>query len=127
MAQSESRRPAPAALSFMILEIEDLRFCGKINEMWSAIKHHVREEFRLVNLTSLGAGNSDPYGHFFFNQVGQIVVGAVAGRCLLIKVPGFVRPRYSPVNEEKIYPVFFCVGNLCELETSCCRFDLILA
>jgi len=60
-----SAAPAlPSCLDFSnlpaSLEVEDLGFGGKIDQMVRSVKQHVGEEPRLVNLTSLGAGDSDP-------------------------------------------------------------------
>jgi xanthine/CO dehydrogenase XdhC/CoxF family maturation factor len=50
--------------------------------MGAAIQDHVGKEFFLVNLTSIGAGSSDANGHLVFDQVGQVVIGAITGGCV---------------------------------------------
>jgi hypothetical protein len=69
--------------------------------MWPTIQHHIGEELGLVDLTSLGAGNSDSYRDFLLHQIRKIVVGTVTRRGLCIEISGLVRPRYSPVNKKR--------------------------
>jgi hypothetical protein len=92
----------------------------------TAIEDHVGEEFGLVNLTSVGAGDSDSDWHFFFNQIRQVVVGAITRGGLLTQIPGFVRPGYASIDEEEVHFVLFRVSDLGKLETPCCRFIVVL-
>jgi hypothetical protein len=55
--------------------------------MWPTIKKHVGEEFRLINLTSLGTGDSDPDRNFLFNKVSQIIVWTIPGDGLDVEIP----------------------------------------
>jgi hypothetical protein len=62
--------PCPSTLSLHnILKVKNLSFCSQINKRAACIHGHVREKFCLVNLTSVGAGNSDANGDFVFNQI----------------------------------------------------------
>ena len=95
--------------------------------MWSSIQDHIVEKFRLVNLTSVRAWNSDPYGDLLFDQIWQVIVRAITCDGLHGKITCFVRPGDATVNEEKIAIMSLCVGNLGKLEASGCSFVIILA
>lgn len=55
---------------FMELKVEYLGFSGKIDQMGSAIENHIGEKLGLVNLTGLGARNSDSDRDFLLDKVG---------------------------------------------------------
>jgi len=77
---------------FADLKVKNLSFCGQINKRAACIHRHVGVKFCLVNLTSLGAGNSDANGDFVFNQIGQKIIRAIAGSCLCGQIPRRIRP-----------------------------------
>ena len=89
------------------LEVEDFRFSGKIYEVRSPIEDHVVEKPSLVNLTSLGAGDSDPNRDFILHEIRKEVIGAVASDGFLVHVPCLVRPRHPSVDEEEVHRVPF--------------------
>jgi hypothetical protein len=114
------RKPTGAAPSSSgALEVEHLRFGRKVDQMWAAVEQHIGKKLGLVNLTSLGTGDSNPNGDFLFNEIGQVVVGTVTGDRLLSEVPGLVCPGHSTVDEEQIHLVALGVSDLCKLKTSC--------
>jgi hypothetical protein len=51
------------------LEIKDLSLCSEINHGTACIHRHIGVKFFLVNLTSIGAGNSDPDGDFILDEI----------------------------------------------------------
>ena len=69
------------------LEVEDLGVRCQIDQMGAAVQHHVREKVGVVNLTSLGAGNSNANWNLIFHQVGEIIIGAVPGFCFNGHIP----------------------------------------
>jgi hypothetical protein len=75
-----------------ILKIKNLSFGSQINQRAARIHGHVRVKFGLVNLTSVGAGNSDANGDFVFNQIRQKIIRAIAGSCLFGQIPRRIRP-----------------------------------
>jgi hypothetical protein len=85
--------------------------------MRTAVQSHVREEFGLVNLTGVGAGNSDPDWYPVFNQIGQIIIRAVTRGGLFIQIPVFVGPGDAPIDKKHIRLVPFGMGDFRELET----------
>jgi len=93
--------------------------------MGAAIHHHIGKELCLVNLTGLGARNSDPDGYLVLHQVRQIVVGAIAGPGLCIHVPARIRPHHSVINKENINRMSLGVGDLGELKTPGRTIDLV--
>jgi hypothetical protein len=95
--------------------------------VWTSIKHHVREELGLVNLTSVGTGNSDSDGDFILDQIRQIIIGTITCHGLYVKIPGPVRPGYPAVDKEYIDIVPFCMGDFSKLETPGSRLIFILA
>jgi hypothetical protein len=82
------------------LEIEDFGVRCQIDQMGAAVQHHVREKVGLVNLTSLGAGNSDPDGHLVIDKIGEIVVGAVPRGRFQIEIPVRIGPHDAAVDQE---------------------------
>ncbi len=68
------------------LEIKDLRFSSQIDKMRAAFQNHVGEKLCLVNLTILGTGDSDPDRDVILHEIGQIIVRAISGFRLLIKI-----------------------------------------
>jgi hypothetical protein len=60
------------------LKIEDLCIDSQVNQMGRAVQYHVGEKHRLVNLTSVRTGDSDPDRHFIFDQIRQIVIRTIA-------------------------------------------------
>jgi hypothetical protein len=109
------------------LEIENLGFGRKIDQMRAAVQDHVGEELRLVNLTSFDAGNSDPDGHFIFDKIGQVVVGTVPGKGFYGHVARFVGPGDSAVDKKQVHIVRLRVSNLCKLKTPGRLLVVILA
>jgi len=100
--------PAKKGNSYTLnLKIEDLRIDSQVNQMGSAVQHHVGEKLRLVNLTSIRTGDSDPDGHFVFDQVWQIVIRTVAGSALHIEIPAGVCPQNTVIIKENIYRMPF--------------------
>jgi hypothetical protein len=89
------------------LKIKNLRFCGQIDQMGAAIEHHVREKFRLVNLTGFGTWDSNPDGYLVLNQVRQIIIRTVTGRGFYPQVPLGIGPLDTIVNEKNIRGVPF--------------------
>ena len=61
----------------LTLKIENLGFRGHIYKMWPSIKPHIRIEFRLVDPTSIRARSADSYGYFLFDQIRQVIIGAI--------------------------------------------------
>jgi hypothetical protein len=112
---------------YLSLKVEDFGFRGQIDQMGTSVKTHIGKELGLVNLTSLGAGNSDPNGDFLLHQIGEIVIRAITRDGFHTEVSGFVRPCYPTVNKEQVYHVPLGMGNLCKLETPGCRLVVILA
>jgi hypothetical protein len=109
------------------LEVEDLGFDGKIDQVRRSVKQHIGKEFGLVDLTSLGARNSDSDGDLLFDQIRQIVVGTVPGSRLDAEIAGFVCPGHAVVNEENVDLMFLGVCDLGELKTSRRRLIVVLA
>ena len=68
-------------------KVEHLGFRREVNQMGPPVEHHVGEEFRLVQLTSIGTRNSDSNGDFIFDQIRQIIIGAIARDGLDIEIP----------------------------------------
>jgi hypothetical protein len=95
--------------------------------MGASIQHHVREEFGLVNLTGLGARNSDSDGHLVVDQIRQIIVGTVSGFGLNAEISLGISPMNAIVDEKQVRLMSFGMGNLGKLETSCGRLVVILA
>jgi hypothetical protein len=69
------------------LKIEHLRFCCQVYQMWPTIQKHVGEECRLINLTSLGTGDSDPDRDFLLHKVSQIIVWTIPGNGFDMEIP----------------------------------------
>jgi hypothetical protein len=95
--------------------------------MGTAIKDHVREKFRLVNLTSLGTGDSDANRDFVFHKIGQVIIGAIAGGGFLGNVPFVVGPKNAIIYQKKVDRMTLGVGDLSELKASCRFLFVILA
>ena len=68
-------------------KIEHFRFCCQVDQMRPTIEKHIGEEFRLINLTSLGTGDSDSDRDFLLNKVSQIIVWTIPGNGLDMEVP----------------------------------------
>ena len=62
------------------LKVEDFRFRRHIDHVPASVKNHVRKKMSLVNLTSIGTGDSDTDGHFVFHQIWQVVIWTITGR-----------------------------------------------
>ena len=77
----------PAMCLHVGLKVEHFGFGCQIDQMGTPVQNHVGEKFGLVNLTILGAGDSDPDGHGLFHQIGEIVTGGIPGNGLLVQVP----------------------------------------
>jgi hypothetical protein len=107
-------------------EIDHLGLSGEIDEVGAAVEDHVAEEIVLVNLTSLGAGNSDPDGDLVFHQIVQVVVWAVSGGSFDREVPCLVGPQHAAVDKENVYGVPLFPGNLGELKTPRRLFVVVL-
>ena len=69
------------------LKIENFRFCCQVDQMRPTIEKHVGEEVRLINLTSLGTGDSDSDRDFLLNKVSQIIVWTIPGNGLDMEIP----------------------------------------
>jgi hypothetical protein len=69
-------------------EIEHFRFCRQVDQMWPTVEKHVGEKVRLINLTSLGTGDSDSNRDFLLHQVSQIIVWTISGNGFAVEVPG---------------------------------------
>jgi hypothetical protein len=82
------------------LEIKHLRFGGQIDQMRPPVEDHVGEKIFLVNLTSIGARNSDTDGNLAFDQKGQIIIGAITGLRADGQIPTLVGPHHAIVNQE---------------------------
>lgn len=95
--------------------------------MRATIQNHVGKELRLVHLTSIGTGNSDPNGNFIFHKVWQVIIGAITRSGLHIEISGLVSPGYSAIDEEQIDLMSFGVGDFRKLKASGCRFSVVLA
>jgi hypothetical protein len=108
-------------------EVKNLCIRGEIHEMRASVQKHVGKEFGLVNLTSLGAGNSDPDRDFMLYQVGQIILWTIAGYCFDRKIPGGIGPFHASVDKKNIYLVSFFAGDFRKLKTSGRLFIVILS
>jgi hypothetical protein len=95
--------------------------------MRAAIQHHVGEEFGLVHLTGLSAGNSDPYGDLILHQIGQVVIGAIPRGCFDGQIPAGIGPFHAIVNKKKIHLMPFGMGDLAKLKTPGGLVDIVLA
>jgi hypothetical protein len=84
------------------LKIKNFCFRGQIDQMGAPIEQHVREKFRLVDLTSFGAWDSNPDGHLVFNQVWQVIIRTVSGWGFHPQVPLGIGPVDAIVNEKNI-------------------------
>jgi hypothetical protein len=111
----------------LCLEIEDLGFCGHIDKVRPTVESHIVVKFRFIQLAVLGAGSAYSDFHLFFHQVGQVVIGAIAGGCFDAQVPGGIGPHDAAVNEEQIDFVSFGVGDFGELKTPRCCLIVIFA
>jgi len=112
---------------FSFLEIKDPGFSSQIDQVAACVQSHVRKEMFLVYLTSIGTGHSDADRNFIFYQIRQIIVRAIAGRRLLIKIPIGIRPHHTVIDKKQIYGVIFLVGNLGELKTTGRRLIIVSA
>jgi hypothetical protein len=95
--------------------------------MGAAIQHHVGEEFGLVHLTGLGAGDSDPYGDFILHQIGQVVIGAIPRGCFDGQISTGIGPFHTIVNKKEIHLMPFGMGDLAQLKTPGSLFNLVFA
>ena len=86
----------------MLLEINYACFGGHIDQVGSAVQGHIRKKVCLVYLTGIGARNSDANRDFVFNQIGQIIIRAIIGRCFDIKIAGGIRPQDTIINKEQV-------------------------
>jgi hypothetical protein len=87
----------------MLLKIKNLGFCSQINQRATGVHRHIVIKFGLVNLTSVGAGNSDTNGNFVFDQIGQKIIGTVSGRCVFGHIPGRIRPHDTVFNKKNVH------------------------
>lgn len=88
--------------------------------MRGAIKQHIVEKFRLVNLTGIGTRRSDPNGNLVFEYVRKVVAGAVSGYRLFREIPSVVGPQCAIIDEKDIDIVSLFMGDFGELKTPCC-------
>ena len=80
--------------------------------MRTAVQQHIMEEFRLVNLTSIGTGNSDPDGDFLLDEIRQEVVRAITRDGLYAEIPGLVRPGNPAVGQKHVDIMTLGMGDL---------------
>jgi hypothetical protein len=109
------------------LEIKDLGFGSHVDQVRAAVQGHVGKEVLLVNLTSLGTGDSNTDRHFVLHQVWQVVAGAVACRGFCVEITPLVGPDHPVIDEKQIDRVPLLVGNLGKLETARRRLDVVTA
>jgi hypothetical protein len=109
------------------LKVEHFSLGGQVDQVGPAVQHHVGEESALVNLTRLGAGNSDTDGNIVLHQIPKVVIGTITGGCFDGKITARIRPHDAAVNEKQIYRVPFFMGDFGELKTAGCFFAFILA
>jgi len=93
----------------------------------ATVQYHVAEKRILVNLTSLGTRNSDTDGDLVFNKIGQVVIGAIAGRGFFRKVSVCICPYDTIIDKKNIHRVTFFGGDLGKLEAAGCTFIAILS
>jgi hypothetical protein len=101
---------------WLILKIEHLGCRGEVDQTGAAVQAHIGEKIGFVNLTILGAGNSDAGGHFLVHQGGEIIGGAIPGGGLAAQIPPLIGPQHAVVDEEEINPVALGVGDLGQLK-----------
>jgi hypothetical protein len=106
-------------------KIEDLGLGSHVDQVGATVQNHVGKEVLLVNLTSLGAGDSDTDGHLVLHQIRQVVIGAIAGWGLCVEVAALIGPEHPLVNKKDVDAVPLLVGNLGELETTRRRLNVI--
>ena len=88
-------------------KIKHFRFGSQIYQMGGTIKKHVRKEAFLVNLTRLGARNSNANGDLVLDQVGQIIIRAISGGRVNIQISSGISPIHAIVDEKQIRLVSF--------------------
>ncbi len=75
--------------------------------MGCTIKKHVRKEFFLVNLTSLGTRNSNANWNLVLDQVWQIIIRAISGWSVDIQISPGISPIHTIVDKKQIRLVSF--------------------
>jgi hypothetical protein len=109
------------------LKIKHLGICGKIDQVGAAIQDHVGGKICLVNLTGIGAWNSDSNGNLLFNEIGEVIVWTVPGCRFDTQISFLVRPQYAVIYKKQVHRMLFTVGDLCQLKTTGRRFVFITA
>jgi hypothetical protein len=95
--------------------------------MGAAVQRHVGKKIGLVNLTGIGTGNSDPYGHIVCDQVGQVILGAISGLRFYFQISGFIPPQNGAVDKKQVDRMAFFMGDFGKLETPGSLFVIIVA
>jgi hypothetical protein len=95
--------------------------------MGASIQNHIGEEFGLIHLTGLGAGNSDPDRNFILHQIGQVVIGAIPRGCFDGQISAGIGPFHTIVNKKEIHLMPFGMGDLAKLKTPGGLVDIIFA
>jgi hypothetical protein len=88
---------------------------------------HVGEQIGLSQLAIFRTWRTDACCDFILDQIGQTVLGAIAGGGLDGKIPVFVRSCDTAANKEQVDFMPFALGNFRKPETSGSRLIVILA
>jgi hypothetical protein len=100
-----------------VLKIKNLGFSGQGDQFSPGAQAHVGCKAGLVNLTSFGAGGSDPDGNIVLHEIGEVVLDAIPGAGLHAVISGLVRPSDAIVDQADIGFVSLGVGDFGKLET----------
>jgi hypothetical protein len=130
-----SRHPAgdhlrgkPGIFSVLwLLKIKHPCFCCDINDGRRTPEIHIGKKLALVHLTRFGAGNSDACRDFLFHQIGQIIIGTIAGLGPDGQVPAGISPVHAAVDQKKVHLVVFIMGYLGKLKTPGSGFIVVSA